>query len=79
MARSPIAARPSTSRRRIPKVALSRIKVAEGYEVSLFASEVEFPDLAKPLAMTFDTRGRLWVLTSPTYPHVLPTRSRTTS
>ena len=22
--------------------------------------------------MTFDTRGRLWVLTSPTYPHVLP-------
>ena len=55
-----------------PKVALSRIKVAEGYEVSLFASEVEFPDLAKPLSMTFDTRGRLWVLTSPTYPHVLP-------
>ena len=55
-----------------PKVALSRIKMADGYEVSLFASEVEFPDLAKPLAMTFDTRGRLWVLTSPTYPHVLP-------
>ena len=55
-----------------PKVALSRIKMAEGYEVSLFASEVEFPDLAKPLAMTFDARGRLWVLTSPTYPHVLP-------
>ena len=46
--------------------------MAEGYEVSLFASEVEFPDLAKPLAMTFDTKGRLWVLTSPTYPHVLP-------
>jgi glucose/arabinose dehydrogenase/plastocyanin len=55
-----------------PKVALSRIKMAEGYEVALFASEIEFPDLAKPLAMTFDTRGRLWVLTSPTYPHVLP-------
>ena len=55
-----------------PKVALERIKVADGYEVSLFASEREFPDLAKPLAMTFDTRGRLWVLTSPTYPHVAP-------
>jgi glucose/arabinose dehydrogenase/azurin len=55
-----------------PKVALERIKVADGYVVNLFASEVEFPDLAKPLQMTFDTRGRLWVLTSPTYPHALP-------
>jgi glucose/arabinose dehydrogenase/azurin len=55
-----------------PKVALARMKVADGYEVNLFASEVEFPDLAKPLQMTFDTRGRLWVLTSPTYPHALP-------
>ncbi len=55
-----------------PKVALERIKMAAGYEVNLFASEVEFPDLAKPLQMTFDGRGRLWVLTSPTYPHALP-------
>src|SRR5688572_31605713 len=52
-----------------PKVALARLKPAAGYDVSLFASEKEFPDLAKPLAMTFDPRGRLWVLTSPTYPH----------
>ncbi len=55
-----------------PAVALSRLKPADGYEVSLFASEREFPELANPLAMTFDTRGRLWVLTSPTYPHVGP-------
>ncbi len=55
-----------------PKVALERLKVADGYQVSLFASEVQFPDLAKPLAMTFDERGRLWVLTSPTYPHLRP-------
>ena len=55
-----------------PKVALERMKPAAGYEISLFASEKEFPELSKPLAMTFDTRGRLWVLTSPTYPHVLP-------
>jgi len=55
-----------------PAVALERLRVAPGYEVALFASEIEFPDLAKPLAMTFDTRGRLWVLTSPTYPHVRP-------
>ncbi len=55
-----------------PVVALSRLKPAAGYEVGLFASEKEFPELANPLAMTFDTRGRLWVLTSPTYPHVRP-------
>ena len=55
-----------------PRVALERLQVAEGYVVNLFASEQDFPDLAKPLAMTFDTRGRLWVLTSPTYPHVVP-------
>ena len=55
-----------------PAVALARLKPAAGYEVALFASEREFPELANPLAMTFDTRGRLWVLTSPTYPHVGP-------
>ena len=55
-----------------PKVALERLHPAPGYEVSLFASEREFPELANPLAMTFDTRGRLWVITSPTYPHVGP-------
>ncbi len=55
-----------------PVVALARLKPAAGYEVALFASEKEFPELANPLAMTFDTRGRLWVLTSPTYPHVGP-------
>jgi len=54
------------------KVALERLKPADGYEIGLFASEKEFPEIANPLAMTFDTRGRLWVLTSPTYPHVLP-------
>ena len=53
-------------------MALTRLKPADGYEVALFASEREFPELANPLAMTFDTRGRLWVLTSPTYPHVGP-------
>lgn len=60
---------------RDPQVALSRLTVADGYEVNLFASEREFPELANPLAMTFDTRGRLWVLTSPTYPHYLPGRA----
>ena len=53
-----------------PRVALERLRPAPGYEVNLFASEEQFPDIAKPVAMTFDARGRLWVLTSPTYPHL---------
>jgi glucose/arabinose dehydrogenase/azurin len=53
-------------------VALQRLRPAQGYEVNLFASEQDFPELANPLAMTFDPQGRLWVLTSPTYPHYFP-------
>ena len=53
-----------------PRVALERLRPAPGYEVNLFASEEQFPEIAKPVAMTFDARGRLWVLTSPTYPHL---------
>lgn len=44
----------------------------EGYAINLFASEVEFPDLEDPVAMTFDARGRLWVTTMPSYPMYLP-------
>ena len=40
-----------------PRVALERLRPAPGYEVSLFASEEQFPDLAKPLAMTFDSHA----------------------
>jgi glucose/arabinose dehydrogenase/azurin len=55
-----------------PKVALERLHPADGYEVNLYASETQFPELANPLAMTFDDRGRLWALVSPTYPHLVP-------
>jgi glucose/arabinose dehydrogenase/azurin len=59
------------------RVAQERIRTAPCYEVNLFASEQEFPEIAKPVAMTFDARGRLWVLTSPTYPHLLPGKKPT--
>lgn len=36
--------------------------------MELFASEETFPDLAKPVRLAFDTRGRLWVATMPSYP-----------
>jgi glucose/arabinose dehydrogenase/mono/diheme cytochrome c family protein len=52
--------------------AISKIKMAPGYKIELFASETEFPDLAKPAQMTFDNKGRLWVATMPSYPHYKP-------
>jgi glucose/arabinose dehydrogenase len=55
-----------------PEESQATFKVAAGYEVNLFASEVQFPDLKNPVAMTFDARGRLWVCTMPTYPMYLP-------
>ncbi len=47
-------------------------KVDPRFEVNLFASEQEFPEIANPIAMRFDDRGRLWVSTSITYPHIYP-------
>ncbi len=56
--------------------AISKMKIAPGYKVELFASETEFPDLAKPMQMTFDSKGRLWVATMPSYPHYKPGDAR---
>jgi len=52
--------------------AIASIKMAPGYAISLFASEKEFPNLANPVQMSFDNKGRLWVATMPTYPHWRP-------
>lgn len=52
--------------------ALSALKLPEGYKIELFASEKEFPDLANPMQMSFDNKGRLWVAVMPTYPHYRP-------
>ncbi|MDB5241342.1 MAG: dehydrogenase [Spirosoma sp.] len=54
------------------KEALSKLKVPQGYKIELFASEEEFPDLAKPMQMSFDNKGRLWVACMPSYPHYKP-------
>ncbi|WP_461093179.1 PVC-type heme-binding CxxCH protein [Spirosoma gilvum] len=52
--------------------ALSKLKVPSGYKIELFASEQEFSDLAKPMQMSFDNKGRLWVACMPSYPHYKP-------
>src|SRR5690606_36499036 len=48
------------------------LTVPEGYKVELFASEKEFPNLANPMQLSFDDKGRLWVAVMPTYPHYKP-------
>ncbi len=47
-------------------------RVDPRFEVNLFAGEEQFPDIANPIQMRWDTRGRLWVSCSLTYPHVYP-------
>ena len=48
-----------------PQESVKQMKVAEGFEVSLVASE---PEIRKPLSTTFDERGRLWVIQYLQYP-----------
>lgn len=55
---------------------MDKIKPAPGYKVELFASEVEFPDLANPVQISFDNKGRLWVGVMPSYPHYKPGDSK---
>jgi glucose/arabinose dehydrogenase len=57
-----------------PEDSKKTFKLPDGYEINLFASEVEFPDLKKPVQMTFDAKGRLWVTTMASYPMYLPGR-----
>ncbi len=54
------------------EAAIAKMTVGKGLKVQLFASEKEFPDLINPVQMAFDTKGRLWVATWPTYPHWKP-------
>src|SRR4051812_4903075 len=52
-----------------PETERRAFKVADGFEVNLFASE---PMIAKPIGINFDAAGRLWVAGSTTYPQVKP-------
>jgi putative heme-binding domain-containing protein len=52
--------------------AISKMTVGKNLKVNLFASEEQWPELAKPVQMTWDSKGRLWVAVWPTYPHWKP-------
>lgn len=51
---------------------LNTFSLPEGYEIGLFADEQRFPNLANPVQMAFDGKGRLWVAVIPSYPHWCP-------
>ena len=55
-----------------PADELSEFQIDPRFEVNAFATEEEFPDIACPIAMRWDSKGRLWVSCSTTYPHVYP-------
>ncbi len=43
----------------------------KGFKIELFASEKDFP-IEKPVKITFDPQGRMWVATMPSYPQYFP-------
>jgi len=58
-----------TSAQPIPSAEAPRkMTVPDGFKVTLFAAE---PDVRQPIAFTIDTRGRLWVAESFSYPNWL--------
>jgi putative membrane-bound dehydrogenase-like protein len=60
------ASRLTAADRPVPtKDAAARMTVPEGFRVTLFAGE---PAVVQPIAMTFDDRGRLWVVECLSYP-----------
>lgn len=50
---------------RTPDEEQSGFKLPPGFEISLYASE---PDIGKPINITFDAKGRMWVTQSFEYP-----------
>lgn len=67
---------PTTLEYPTPEESIAQMSVPDGLEVKLFASEREFPELANPNQMTFDSKGRLWVSCMVNYPQWLPGSAR---
>jgi len=49
-----------------PEESIQYMQVPPGFEAKLFASE---PNIVKPIAMTWDERGRLWIAETLDYPN----------
>lgn len=55
-----------------PEELIAETTVPPGYKLELFADETMFPEIAKPVQLNFDNRGRLWLACMPTYPQWKP-------
>ncbi len=55
-----------------PRQLVEQTNVPDGFELQPFADETMFPELAKPVQLNFDNKGRLWVSCMPTYPQWKP-------
>jgi mono/diheme cytochrome c family protein/lysophospholipase L1-like esterase/sugar lactone lactonase YvrE len=47
---------------------LKKLNIPEGFEVKVFADESRFPQMANPVQMQIDAKGRLWAACWGTYP-----------
>ena len=63
---------PKTLKYPTPEEAIASMKVPDGFEVQLVASEREFPELAKVNQINVDNKGRIWASCMPTYPQWKP-------
>jgi putative heme-binding domain-containing protein len=52
-----------------PELERQTFILPEGFEVNLFAAD---PAIAKPIQINFDPQGRLWMVSSEVYPHIVP-------
>ncbi|MDZ4698073.1 MAG: PVC-type heme-binding CxxCH protein [Rhodothermales bacterium] len=52
-----------------PRLEMEALQLMDGFEINLFAAD---PMIEKPIQMTWDEEGRLWVVGSNIYPHLLP-------
>ncbi|MBK1834850.1 PVC-type heme-binding CxxCH protein [Roseibacillus ishigakijimensis] len=52
-----------------PEEARDKFELPDGFTMDLIAAE---PEITQPIAITFDARGRLWVLEGRTYPERAP-------
>jgi len=59
-----------------PEESIDLMRMPEGFEVSLFASEREFPELVNPVQIQVDGHGNLWVAAWGTYPKWEPLQER---
>ena len=55
----------------LKKPSTDQFILPEGYEINLFASEIDF-SISNPVKITFDPQGRLWVADMASYPQYLP-------